>query len=79
MSLYPLSFIKLLYFKIGMIVILFIYLFFNDSYDLIDQQVSKIPTPKNPKKIDSYGQDIWFLTEENEVKYHYFIFKFNQV
>jgi hypothetical protein len=62
------SFIKLLHLNVGMIFILFIYLFFNGSYDLNNQQVSKIPHPKNPKKIDSYGRDIWFLTEENEVK-----------
>jgi hypothetical protein len=63
--------IKLWLFKAGVIVILFIYLLFKDSYDLSDQQVSKIPHPKNPKKIDSHGRDIWFLTEKNEVKLFY--------
>jgi hypothetical protein len=68
MAFYQFSFIKLLHFKVGTIIILLIYLFFNSSYDLSDHQVSKFPHPKNPKKIDSYGRDIWFLTEENEVK-----------
>ncbi|CAB4483056.1 unnamed protein product [Rhizophagus irregularis] len=63
--------IKLLHFEAGGIVILFIYLLFNGSYDLSDQQVSKIPHPKNPKKIDCDGQDIWFLTEENELFHWY--------
>lgn len=63
-----LSFIKLLNFKIGAIVLFIItYLFYNH---FSDQQVRGIPYPENPKKIDiGRGEDIWFLTDNDEVVY----------
>ncbi|POG78051.1 hypothetical protein GLOIN_2v1541620 [Rhizophagus irregularis DAOM 181602=DAOM 197198] len=63
-----LSFIKLLNFKIGAIILFTItYLFFNN---FSDQQVRGIPYPENPKKIDiGRGEDIWFLTDNDEVVY----------
>jgi hypothetical protein len=71
MIFYQLPFIKLLNVKVGTIILfIIIYLFFNDSlYHLSDQQqVSGIPYPEHPKKIDiGRGEDIWFLTDEDEV------------
>jgi hypothetical protein len=70
MALYQLPFVKLLRFNsIGAIIILIIYLIFND----INMQISKVnvpPFPNNPgiKKIDvGQGEDFWILTYDDKV------------
>uniref|UniRef100_U9U358 Uncharacterized protein n=1 Tax=Rhizophagus irregularis (strain DAOM 181602 / DAOM 197198 / MUCL 43194) TaxID=747089 RepID=U9U358_RHIID len=76
MAFYQLPFVKFLRLNsIGAIIILIIYLIFNDL-NVINMQISKVnvpPFPNNPgiKKIDvGQGEDFWILTYDDKL-YHW--------